>query len=133
MQYPLNESQYRLLCPTVEVTPTVYCTTKIHKSDNPIRPIVDYTGSIGYQTSKSLADMLAPVAEEDGKCICGGELHIQFPRCGVSFFIFTNTPIEKSLDIIKDKLETYSSLSNRTKVSADASLCQHITTTLFQL
>ena len=43
----IDEAQYRLLYPTAEKTPHMYCTTKIHKAGNPIRPIVDYTGSIG--------------------------------------------------------------------------------------
>ena len=37
----IDEKQYRLLYPTNANTPRLYCTTKIHKKDNPIRPIVD--------------------------------------------------------------------------------------------
>ena len=29
--------------------------------NNPLRPIVDYTGSIGYSTSRALADLLGPL------------------------------------------------------------------------
>ena len=61
----IHESQYRLLYPTAENTPRLYCTTKTHKEGNPpgnpIRSIVDYTGSIGYQMSKALAEILAPM------------------------------------------------------------------------
>ena len=39
----------------------MYCTPKIHKTGNPLRPIVDYTGSIGYRTSRALADIMAPL------------------------------------------------------------------------
>ena len=52
----IDEAQYRLLYPMAENTPCMYCTMIIHKAGNPIRPIVDYTGSIGYQTSKALAE-----------------------------------------------------------------------------
>ena len=47
----IEESQYCLLYPTAENTPRLYCTTKIHKEGNPIRPIVDYTGSFVWSLS----------------------------------------------------------------------------------
>ena len=57
----ITDEQYKYLYPTAENVPRMYCTPKIHKPDNPLRPIVDYTGSIGYNVSRSLADLLAPV------------------------------------------------------------------------
>ena len=39
----------------------MYSTPKIQKPDSPLRPIVDYTGSIGCNVSRSLADLLAPI------------------------------------------------------------------------
>ena len=57
----IYEKQYRLLYPTTGNTPRLYCTTKIHKKDNPVRPIVDYTDSLGYETSRALADLLNPL------------------------------------------------------------------------
>ena len=42
----IDNDQYKLLYPTAENTPRIYCTTKIHKQGYPIRPIVDYMGSI---------------------------------------------------------------------------------------
>ena len=60
----ITEEQYKYLYPTAENVPRMYCTPKIHKPDNPLRPTVDYTGSIGYNVSRSLADLLAPVVGE---------------------------------------------------------------------
>ena len=57
----ITEDQYKYLCPTSEATPSLYCTPKIHKTNNPMRPIVDYTGSIGYNTSRALTDLLGPL------------------------------------------------------------------------
>ena len=57
----ITRSQYDLLYPTAENTPRIYGTPKIHKVGNKLRPIVDYTGSIAYQTSRALADVLAPL------------------------------------------------------------------------
>ena len=57
----IDNDQYKLLYPTAKNTLRIYCTTKIHKQGYPIRPIVDYMGSIAYQTSKALAETLSPM------------------------------------------------------------------------
>ena len=59
----LTFEQFKHLCPTTqnEIIPRMYCTPKIHKQGNPLRPIVDYTGSIGYKVSRYLADILGPL------------------------------------------------------------------------
>ncbi|XP_072048921.1 uncharacterized protein [Amphiura filiformis] len=140
----IDEGQYRLLYPTAENIPRLYCTTKIHKTGNPIRPIVDYTGSIGYQTSKALAEILAPLvgtsehhvvnskslAEEMmGICIDDGDI---FNSHDV-VCLFTNTPIEKCLDIIKERLENDKTLKDRTKLNTEdiIELLQFILTTTY--
>ena len=41
------------------VIPRFYGTPKIHKNGNPIRPIVNYTGSVTYKVARELADVLA--------------------------------------------------------------------------
>jgi len=50
----ITQEDYDLLYPTAENVPRMYCTPKIHKRGNPLRPIVDYTGSIGYIGSISV-------------------------------------------------------------------------------
>ena len=57
----ITEDQYKYLYPTSEATPILYCTPKIHKAKNPRRPIVDYTGSTGYNRSRARADLLGPL------------------------------------------------------------------------
>ena len=59
----ITAKQYQHLNPSSENqnTPRMYCTPKIHKAGNPLRPIVDYTGSIGYNVSQALAELLAPM------------------------------------------------------------------------
>ena len=52
------EDKYKYLYPTAENIPWVYCTPKIHKNNCPLRPIVDYTGTIGYNPSRWLAHIL---------------------------------------------------------------------------
>ena len=46
------------LYPTAENIPLLYCTPKIHKTGTPLHPIVDYTNTTGYCTSRWLADIL---------------------------------------------------------------------------
>ena len=57
----ITKSPYENLYPTSETVPRIYCTPKVHKKDILLRPIVDYTGSIGYNTSRALADLLGPL------------------------------------------------------------------------
>jgi hypothetical protein len=140
----IDESQYRLLYPTAENTPRMYCTTKIHKPGNPIRPIVDYTGSIAYQTSKALAEILAPLVgtlehhvinsktlAEDMATVVLEDEDILNSHDVVS--LFTNTPIETSLDIIKSRLQNDNKLKERTRLSPDdiIQLLQFVLTTTY--
>ena len=57
----ITDDQYKYLYPTSEAIRRLYCTPKIHKANKPLRPIVDYTGSIGYNISRALADLLGPL------------------------------------------------------------------------
>ena len=94
-----------------EVIPRLYATPKIHKAGNPLRPIVDYTGSIGYSISRALADILGPMVgttvhhvnnsfdlAEDLNSVMIEEDE-QFTSHDV-VSLFTNTPIEECLNII---------------------------------
>ena len=57
----IDKAQYDLLYPTAENIPWIYCTPKVHKPGNKVRLIVDYTGTIDYQTSRALAYILSPL------------------------------------------------------------------------
>ncbi|XP_072039537.1 uncharacterized protein [Amphiura filiformis] len=126
----INDAQYRLLYPTTANTPRLYCTTKIHKPGNPIRPIVDYTDSLGYETSKALADLLNPLVgntehhvknskdlAEEMSGVYMEENEIFNSNDVVS--LFTNTPIKETLDIIKQRLVADKDLKKRTKLDVE--------------
>ncbi|XP_072041086.1 uncharacterized protein [Amphiura filiformis] len=112
----ISEVKYKQLYPTAENVPRLYCTPKIHKPNTPLRPIVDYTATIGYSTSRWLADILGGLvgktqhhvknsqhlSEELGKVIIEEE-DILNSHDVVS--LFTNTPIDQVLDIVKNRLE----------------------------
>jgi len=113
--------------PTQENIPRMYCTPKIHKRGAPLRPIVDYTGSIGYNTSKALAEILAPMFGTT-------EHHVRNYRDLAEFMkdftiaedkefvlhdvvaLFTNTPIPETLEYIKDELTKDITLKDRTNL-----------------
>ena len=109
----ITEDQYKYLYPTSEATPRLYCTPKIHRANNPLRPIVDYTGSIGYNTSRALADLLGPLVgttehhvknsrelAEELSSVTLEQEHIFNSHDVVS--LFTKTPIQETLTIIKE-------------------------------
>ena len=107
----------------------MYCTPKIHKPDNPLKPIVDYTGSIGYNVSRSLADLLAPIAGTTSPHIKNSK-HLANEVASIMIgqdqmflshdimSLFTNTPTNETLDIIK-KLEADTKLKLRTNPNVD--------------
>ncbi|XP_072018481.1 uncharacterized protein [Amphiura filiformis] len=126
----ITEREYWKLYPTAENTPRMYCTPKIHKAGTPLRPIVDYCGSIMYETSKELARILGPLVGQtqhhvkNSKDLADDLAEIMFEE-GEEFIshdvvsLFTNTPIDKSLEIIRQRLIEDKTLSERTKLTVD--------------
>ena len=62
----ITEKQYKFLYPTAENLARMFCTPKIHKPDNPLRPIVDDTGSIGYNVSREDIFTLETITVDSG-------------------------------------------------------------------
>ena len=84
----------------------------IHNPDNPLRPIVEYTGSIGCNVSISLADLLAPIVGKTlyhikhSKQLANEMAYILVEQYDMFLLqdvesLFTNTPINEGLDVIK--------------------------------
>ena len=111
-------------------TPRMYCTPKIHKEGTPLRPIVDYTGSIGYNLSRSLADVLGPLVGrtkhhvENSQDLAKDlkEVKLEDDEMMASHDVvslFTNTPIPEAMDIIRKRLVSDKSLKKRTNLQVD--------------
>ena len=126
----ITDQQKWYLYPTTEVIPRLYCTPKIHKPDTPLRPIVDYTDSIGYNVSRSLADILGPMIGksehhvENVKDLVKSlkDVKLEGFETFVSFDVtslFTKTPIPQALNIIKARLQADKTLKQRTKLSVE--------------
>ena len=126
----LDEKQYRCIYPTSENVPRLYCTPKIHKQTTPLklRPIVDYTGSIAYETSKMLANILQPLVGQSGHHVSNSrdftEEVTQMKITDGEIFnshdvvsLFTKTPIPDALKVIEKKLLQDTTLHTRTKLT----------------
>ena len=130
----------------MESIPHLYCTPKTHKEGYPLRPIVDYIGFIGYNTSRALADILSPLVGKTGHHVPNSkefaeeinQLTMEKGETLVSFDVvslFTNTPINQSLEVVKDRLNKDSSLKDRTNLTPNDTielLGFILTTTYFQ-
>ena len=142
----ITTKQYHHLNPTSENQniPRMYCTPKIHKTGNPLRPIVDYTGSIGYNISRALADLLAPLVgktkyhvqnskqlADEMKVVKLKEDDMFVSHDVVS--LFTNTPIPQSIKIINNKLKKDKTLKKRTLLSQEdiVELLEFVLTTTY--
>ena len=97
--------------------PRLYGLPKTHKSECPLRPILSMSGSPTHATSVWLADYLRPVREHFGRhCVRDSftfASEIQQQRLSdvkmVSFdaqSLFTNVPVQKTIDVIIDTLST---------------------------
>ena len=131
----ISEVKYKYLYPTAENIPRLYCTPKIHKNNCPLRPIVDYTGTIGYNTSRWLADILGGLVGKTKHHVQNSK-HLAEELQGVVIeeedilnshdvvSLFTNTPIDQVLQIVKTRLDKESILrdynkENGTKLESD--------------
>uniref|UniRef100_A0A3B3HLM2 Reverse transcriptase domain-containing protein n=1 Tax=Oryzias latipes TaxID=8090 RepID=A0A3B3HLM2_ORYLA len=57
----IDKQTYNHLIPTANIIPRIYGTPKIHKPGAPLRPIIDSMGSVTYNLSKFIADILKPL------------------------------------------------------------------------
>jgi len=110
----------------------------------PLRPIVDYTGSIGYNTSRYLADILSCVVGKTEHHVKNSK-HLAQTLADITLdddeilnshdvvSLFTNTPINKSLEVIKKRLITDNAWKDRTKLLVEdvMELLEFILTTTY--
>ena len=127
--------------------PHLYGLPKIHKPEIPLRPIISSIEAPCHLLSKYLLKIINPLAGNTDSFIKNSQHFIEKIRqtninnntLMVSFDVvslFTNVPVDKTLTILKSKLENDRFLHNRTKLSVNTimeliTLC--VTTTYFQL
>ena len=101
-----------------------------HKEGTPLRPIVDYTGSLSYNTSKSLSDLLTPLAGKTEHHLKNSkhlaevvkDIKLEEDEVLVSHDVvalFPSIPIPEAMKIIRKRLEEDTTLAKRTNLSAN--------------
>ena len=144
----LDEGTYKSMYPTGCVPPKFYGLPKIHKTGNPLRPIVSSRGLVTYGVAKVLSKVIKPLVgksphhiQSTGDFVSKAKrFTLQMGECLSSYDItslFTSVPIDPALEIIKDLLEKDEKLNDRTVLSVQDILelpgvCLHNTYFSFQ-
>ncbi|XP_066263270.1 uncharacterized protein [Branchiostoma lanceolatum] len=116
------------LHPTSEDTPKFYGLPKIHKVGAPLRPIISCIGSISYHVAKFVANIISPLVGKNQYYIKNSkhfvnkisELTVGEDEEMVSYDVtalFTSTPIQEAVDVIKERLKNDETLSERTNLN----------------
>ena len=115
----------RILCPDFMVC------RRFTKKSCPLRPIVSSIGCVTYQAARFIADIIAPLvgsspqhlknsADSVSKImnltLASGEIIVSYDVKA----LFTNTPIPDTLRIIRERLDSNATLSDRTTLSVDS-------------
>jgi len=123
----VDKPTYHKIYPTTETPPKFYGLPKIHKKDNPLRPIVSSVDSITYTCARFVADILSPLvgksehhvknSQEFAKVIT--DKTVQPDEKLVSYDVsalFTSVPVDKALEVIRERLVNDTTLSQRTSL-----------------
>ena len=124
----LDEGTYKAMYPTGSILPKFYGLPKIHKTGNPLRPIVSSRSSATYGVAKVISKVLKPLVgrsphhiQSTGDFVSRAKgLTLQMGECLSSYDVtslFTSVPIDPALNIIKDLLENDENLNDRTVLS----------------
>ena len=107
----MDEGTYRVMYPTGCVPPKFYGLPKIHKTGNPLRPIVSSRGSVTYEVAKVISKLLKPLVGKSPHHIQSTRdfvskakgLTLQVGECLSSYDVtslFTSVPLDPGLNII---------------------------------
>ena len=125
----LDEGTYKAMFCTGCVSPKFYGLSKIHKSGNPLRPIVSSRDSVTYGEAKVLSKVVKPLVGKSPHHIqstCdfvakAKRLTLQPGECLSSYDVtslFTSVPIDPAFNIIMELLEKNLKLNDRTVLLA---------------
>jgi hypothetical protein len=124
----LSDKTYSVLRSRTASIPLFYALVKIHKENNPIRPIVSFNSSPTYELAKHLSKVLTPITNKsqhklkntiDAKNFLSHQV-IPHDYSLVSFDVkslFTSIPQDLAMDCVKDALENDDELTDRTALN----------------
>ncbi len=124
----ITPTQKKHLYPTSEDTPKFYGLPKIHKAQVPLRPIVSSIGSISYNVAGLVARIIGPLAGKTKYHLKNSvdlvskmkDLTLDKEEILVSYDVsalFTSVPVDESIQVIKELLESDNTLCQRTTLS----------------
>ena len=127
----INETTLASIRPTASRTPRLYGLPKIHKPDVPLRPIVSSINSPTYHLAKYVTQVIGPLAGQTTSFVKNSRHFVEKIKdeiiredeVMVSFDVkslFTNVPLDEALQVIQDRLNQYTSLAERTRLSPDS-------------
>ena len=144
----LDEGTYKTMYPTGCMPPRFYELPKIHKTGNPLKPIMSRWGSVTYGVTNIFTKVLKPLVGKFPHHIKSTSdfvnkakgVTLQLGECLTSYDVtslFTSVPIDPALNIINDLLEKDEKLNERTVLSVQniielLGFCLHNTYFSFQ-
>lgn len=113
----IPDEQKKKLIPSESRTPQLYCLPKIHKPDNPLRPIVSAFGSPTHALARHLADILKTMVGKTDHHIINSshfidklkDLRVDERDILVSFDVtslFTKIPTKEAVQLARERFET---------------------------
>ncbi|CAF1474707.1 unnamed protein product [Rotaria sordida] len=114
----INDKDYKQMRPmTCSRTPEAYFLVKVHKQNQPVRPIISSYNSYNYNTAKYLAKLLTPAMTRNKSYIKDSFDFVEkmkkqktTPGLMCSFDVcslFTNIPLHKAIDIAIENIRKY--------------------------
>ena len=128
-QKKISYHTWQRLYPTAAIIPKFYGLPKIHKANNPLRPIVSSIGSVTYEAAKFLAKILGPLVGKSKHHIKNSadfvdkiaNLEVPPPWKLVSFDVtalFTSIPIAQAIEVVQLRLNTDNTWKKDTTLEA---------------
>ena len=109
----VSDKEYSDMYPTCANLPVLYGLPKIHKLGAPMRPILSMIGSLNYGFAKFISKLLDPIRYAPSQCKESFSLASYLSSSSLNNFyfvsfdvasLFTNVPLDETIDIILDKL-----------------------------
>ena len=125
----IDRALYHKLYPA-ESVPSFYGLPKVHKQNNPLRPIVSSIDSVTYNVAKHLAEIIGPLVGQSCHHVTNSsdfvekikDIEVDADETITSYDVsalFTCIPPEGVVEVVKEFLLADTKLSDRTKLSPE--------------